>query len=754
MSKISLLMSAIDNISPATKSASQSQQKLSDQLTATRKEASSVNKTLSQIASYEKNTGAVEKARAANERYSKQLKAQQDAIKRTRKPTLEQANALAELEQKVTDSGIALRDKSRALRNLESDLKSAGIDTSNLANAQDLLTEKSERYRREIKKQVDEYRNLKTAQKDATAANKEWADKKEQIADRVAVAATATLTASGMAAISDEKAYADVKKVMSGSEIEHKENRQWAHELSSSKAAGGKTAQDIYAIQGNLARAGHTDTATNQAMTKDVMKMAVAFDMDDTKEAAEKYNAMVAALGLNQEQAYDMLGAMNYTSNNLKASGGQLLDSLGRVGGVMKTAGFTSKDSLGILGDMIAKGKAPEEAATSAKNIALAMSKGSSASGTQRDAMLKIGMTPEQLAKDSQQDASGTYIKILERVNSLPKHMQAGVLNDMFGGEAVAAVAAQMQNIGTLKKSLTHSNQSTDTNKASIEKEYQMMLDTRANSIATLMNSLTRLAVIVGEPLLTPIEFVASGLSNLVNGLSKFGELKPAAAAGVVALLGLSTSIYGAKRALDLFKRMREIRAGVVNVYGNNTSDLTGTKTDKSKTDKSKTDKSKSSPRRGLRRVAGLRGMLAGSLLSSTQNSSSGVAGNAIKGAATTAMHLGGGGLGFLLGATKDYDPESSALAKANSSDAAKNAYMAMYAIPEIPESTATIPTPEQFDKKAAEVRAIEQTRNVNINFSGKIDGVTPETEALMMEAYKANLQQNTDNNLYDREDY
>ena len=151
--KVSLLMSAVDMISPVTAKVSEAQKELEQQLNSTRKSVSETNKAIAMVDQYRTAQAAVLKAEAANKRYTAQLKSQQEAIKATDKPTKQMADRLAMLEQKAVDAGLALQDKQRKIGTLENALVAASVDTSRLADEQERLTKKSTQFTDEAKQQ-------------------------------------------------------------------------------------------------------------------------------------------------------------------------------------------------------------------------------------------------------------------------------------------------------------------------------------------------------------------------------------------------------------------------------------------------------------------------------------------------------------------------------------------------------------------------------------------------------------------------
>lgn len=729
MSKISLLMNAVDNISPATATATAAQKDLINQLTKTRQEASVVNKTLSKVAAYEKSISAVEKARSANIRYSKQLKAQEDAIKRTRKPTLEQASALAELQQKVTDSGIAVRDKTRVLDRLGSELKAANIDTDNLADAQDRLTKNAARYRTEIKRQSDEYKELNKEKKQGVNY-----DNAAQKAESGLKVVGATMTAATITAGTHQQSYNSVRAATDWTNTQHSVNDRWGVELASSERGGGISAKQIHIIQAEAATGGNRDLESNQAATENIIKMMKVFKIEDAETAANLYNKYANNLNMGNDGAESMMGLWLKLNKTVAGGKGEdlILDGA-EYAGKAQAAGWSPEQTAALMATLVGNNVTVSESGSVIESLIERLAAGENATKDQQSAALSIGLTSDQIADRSRSNSPELLIDLLERLQKLPENMQMNVGDQLFG-EGFVPMLALLKNDGIekYKQALAITDQPQE-NTAVLDRAFDIKNDGLNEAASVLLQSVSRLGVGLGQPLLDPLESAAKQARDAVNTMAEIAEEHPEITALSVAAAGLTSTFLLLRKAMIAFNALKTIRAGVVNVYG--AGGIGGTNNEASASDAMKDA-----------------GELGGDVTDS--QSKWGKAFRVLKNAGLAA------GMYPIVEEYTDALIGDTSAGKWMKETTLSDIFPSIFSddkppkTPEIPESTATIPTPEQFDKKAAEVRAIEQTRNVNINFSGKIDGVTPETEALMMEAYKANLQQNTDNNLYDREDY
>src|SRR5690606_29396421 len=120
------------------------------------------------------------------------------------------------------------------------------------------------------------------------------------------------------------------------------------------------------------------------------------------------------------------------------ASAPDMVEFSRRVAADGKVAGFAATEVLAFGAAMVSAGAAPEVAATSMRNFARALTKGSSATKGQRAALKALGLDAEDVAKRMQIDATGTGLDVLSRISNAPAHERTALMSKIFGNEARA----------------------------------------------------------------------------------------------------------------------------------------------------------------------------------------------------------------------------------------------------------------------------------------------------------------------------
>lgn len=393
-------------------------------------------------------------------------------------------------------------------------------------------------------------RAMKTVEGGATSLGKRMGNLALGMAP-VAVAAGTMLGAFGMAAskaMAFESAMADVAKVVN-------------FETKAEFEAMSKTVMDMAGripmaadgIAAIIAAAGQSGVAKQDLaeFAETAAKMGVAFDL--TGDQAGKMMAdWRAGMALTLPQVYALADAVNHLSNNMNATAPALGEVIQRVGAAAMACGLGETQVAALGAAFLSAGASPEIAATALKKFTTTLTKGAAMSDTQAAAFRELGFSATQMAKDMQTDAQGTIFKVLQALADKPKELQMSLLTQMFGEEAISAIAPLLQNMGNLSQAFELVGDKANY-AGSMQAEFDARSKTTANAMQLLFNKLNNLAISVGNAFLPAVGFAAEKLGVLVDAVravtdTKLGQwaLRIAGALGVAlaALTAFSAAIW------------------------------------------------------------------------------------------------------------------------------------------------------------------------------------------------------------------
>lgn len=332
-------------------------------------------------------------------------------------------------------------------------------------------------------------------------------------AGAVAVGTVQGLREATQASIEFESAFADVRKVLSDKldETELEGLRQTIIGLSGELPV---TAEGLAQI---AAAAGQASIPAEELarFTEFAAKGAVAFDAstDEIGSAAAKLRT---GLGLTQDEVESLFGSINELSNNFAATAPQVLDIEKRVGALAKTVGFTAQETAALATALVASGADARVAATGIKNLATRLGAGEAATDKQLGAFEKLGLEATDLAQRLQEDAGAAVVDVFERIASLDKATQAGVLSDLFTRESVGAIGPLLGNLDTLRDALEVAKDETRA-LSSVQEEFEVRSATTANALQLAKNAAVAFGIQLGDELSPFIAEVAKDFTAFIG---------------------------------------------------------------------------------------------------------------------------------------------------------------------------------------------------------------------------------------------
>lgn len=332
------------------------------------------------------------------------------------------------------------------------------------------------------------------------------------------------------AAIDYESQMADVRKVVDfDSPAQFKQMGDDIEKMSEKlpMAAG-----DIAKI---VAAGGQSGIARDELLgfAEAAVKMGIAFD-----QTAEQSGEMMAkwrtAFKMSQVEVTGLADKINYLGNTGPANTKQISDIVTRIGPLGEIAGLASGQIAALGATMAGVGVEQEVAATGIKNFMLAMTKGSAATKAQAQAFKSLRLDSKKVAKSMQQDAQGTILDLLDRVQLVDPAARAGLLTQLFGSESVTAISPLLTNLDLLKSNL---KKVSDEKKfgGSMDAEYASRAATTANNLQLLRGATENVARAIGAALLPGINQVVDQLRPFVSRVADVIKQNPNLVKGLAA---------------------------------------------------------------------------------------------------------------------------------------------------------------------------------------------------------------------------
>ncbi len=316
------------------------------------------------------------------------------------------------------------------------------------------------------------------------------------------------------AAMKFEEAFADVRKVVDGTPAQLSVLKSEILEMSEVIPTSAEGIAEI------VAAAGQSNIPYQELgkFTEMVAKVAVAWDTSE-RETSESLAKIKTQLNFSTDQIGLYADAINHLSNNTAATAPNLVDFAKRVAAQGDMFGFTATQSLAFGGAMIAAGGETEVAATSFRNMGMALADAAKAPKRTQAAFKDIGVNSQKIGKAFNKNSVGTMLDVFERINKLPEHQRLSAAIGIFGREA-RALMPLINDTRELRRQLGLVATEADYSGSAFQ-EFIIRADTTGNVLDLLGNKLRARGIKYGESWLPTLKEFSLGVSDVVDTLDK-----------------------------------------------------------------------------------------------------------------------------------------------------------------------------------------------------------------------------------------
>lgn len=337
-------------------------------------------------------------------------------------------------------------------------------------------------------------------------------------------------------AVEFESAMADVKKVVDfDTPKQFKEMEQDILRLTRTIPMAGTELAKITASGGQLGVA----RKDLPKFTETIAKMSVAFNMA-ADQAGDSMTKLANVYQIPIDQIGKLGDAVNHLSNSSPAKAGDIINTLGRVGGVAKQFGLTEIQTTSLSNAFISLGKTPEIAGTAINGMLTKLMTADKQGAKFQKALKNMGMESKDLKKAIKENGEQALMDFLKQVGKLPKENQMGALVDLFGLEYADDVAVLVSGLETYKKSINELKKTSKDGKpafiGSMDKEFAARSATTANNWQIFKNSLTEIGITAGSVLLPALNQLMTTIRPIINSFADWASKNPEVVSALVHL--------------------------------------------------------------------------------------------------------------------------------------------------------------------------------------------------------------------------
>lgn len=597
--KLEVLLAAIDKVTRPLKAIQSGSSETAKALKAAKDQLKELNRAQDNISAFQK----VSKDASIT---ANTLKSAQAEVKRIRQeidkvpvPTRDMARAFKEAK----DSALKLKQEHNELivkqQRLRDTLKANGIATGNLNAKQKELKSQMALATGEVNKQSEALQVLNKRQQALHAARANY-DKTISQRDKLAMAG-ATTTAAGVAmsmpilkAIKDYASFEDamlgVARQVDGAKDANGNYTKSYYEMGDSIKAMSErlpmTSIEFANIVEAAARMGIQGKSDLLTFAETAAKAAIAFDLpvDELSDQMGKIAALYKVPIKNIGQLGDVI---NFLDDNAQSKGGDIINVMQRIAGTADSVGMKYREAAALASTFLSLGANSEVSASASNAMMTNLSIATMQSKKFQEglAMLKLDAKGVQLGMSK--DATGTILKVMDAIKSLPQEKQLEATTRLFGKEFGDDAAKLASNLGEYRRQLelandAKANGSMDREALARTQALSAQYDLAKNSVFNLSSeigqnlkpALVEILAIIKDVLIGVRGWVkenpeltgalmraAAGIALVVTA---FGALMLAISSiiGPLAIVKLSMSVLGIK-GLGVFSMIKKIGAAL-----------------------------------------------------------------------------------------------------------------------------------------------------------------------------------------------
>ncbi|WP_019672314.1 phage tail tape measure protein [Psychrobacter lutiphocae] len=367
----------------------------------------------------------------------------------------------------------------------------------------------------------------------------------------------APFIASAKAAINFESAMAEVNKTVdfsAGNSI-----GKLGDELKQLSLQIPLTANELASIAASGGQLGVADTELI-GFTETIAKMGVAFDMS-AGEAGDSMAKLANVYKIPIAQMSEVGDAINELSNSSPAKANEIVNTLGRVGGLAQQFGLTVNEATALSGAFIALGKSPEVAATAINGMITTLSTLDPTNKKQAGVFKQMGLDMTEFQNLVKTDGQAAINTLLQHIEKIPEADRIGALTGLFGREYADDIAALSGGIDTYTAQLQTlqavDEQGNPQYIGSMAKEFASISGTTENKFALFKNNLTVLAITIGDALLPAINEALLAVAPFIQKFTELAKNNPQVIKSIALLVGGlfagKLGFIGARYGINLF---------------------------------------------------------------------------------------------------------------------------------------------------------------------------------------------------------
>lgn len=281
-------------------------------------------------------------------------------------------------------------------------------------------------------------------------------------------------------------------------------------------------------------------------------KMGVAFELP-AEELADQMGKIANVYKLPISSIEELGDTINYLDDNAISKGGDIINVLQRIGGTASMLKMPVKDAAALGSTFLSLGSKADVAATASNALMSILSTAKAGGKKVTGTLALLGFEDmDQFQKDMANDATGTILRVLDAINTLPEEKRLEVATMLFGREYADDIAKLAGNTGEYRRQLKLAN--SEAARGSMQREFEAQRGSAAAQWTETKNRLFELSVAIGDALLPAAKVVMGVIGTIATALTTVAKWARESAGGFVAFAtGAAGFLVVGQAAIGIF---------------------------------------------------------------------------------------------------------------------------------------------------------------------------------------------------------
>lgn len=280
------------------------------------------------------------------------------------------------------------------------------------------------------------------------------------------------------------------------------------------------------------------------AMMGDAFEMPAAQIADEMGKIAGLFHLPIPRIG-------ELADAINHLDDNSQATGAGIIDVMRRIGGMAQTLKMPAKEAAALGSTFLTLGSSAEVAGTASNAVMRILGAATAQSKRVREGLESIGFNPADIQSSMSRDASGTILKLLDKLNRLNGEQRMVASTRIFGAEYGDDIAKLATGTAEYRRQLALVN--SEAQRGSMSREFSARLKTTGAQWEITKNRMRETAVVIGSALVPAVNSLLKVAGPAFGTISAWAERNPGLVKGIagaaLALSGLKVATLAVRYA-------------------------------------------------------------------------------------------------------------------------------------------------------------------------------------------------------------